>query len=121
MPEEKKLTEATEQPQEQENPEAAGVPPVSTSHPTSSETDTLSPQHKNVETDRVECEIVQCGHAPLFQSNSDIQVNNTKIAPGQAVLSEGEAVIFGEHRRIVQGMKARNADGTVNYTRIDLI
>ncbi len=43
------------------------------------------------------------------------------IAPGQAVLSEGEAVIFGEHRRIVQGMKARNADGTVNYTRLDLI
>jgi len=43
------------------------------------------------------------------------------IAPGQAVINDGEAVIFGERRRIAQGMKARNPDGSVNYTRIDLI
>ena len=43
------------------------------------------------------------------------------IAPELAVISGGEAVIFGEKRRILQGMKARNPDGTVNYTRVDMI
>ncbi len=43
------------------------------------------------------------------------------IAPELAVISGGEAVIFGEKRRILQGMKARNPDGTVNYTRLDLV
>ena len=43
------------------------------------------------------------------------------IAPDIAVISGGEAVIFGEKRRILQGTKARNPDGTVNYTRVDMI
>ncbi len=43
------------------------------------------------------------------------------IAPELAVISGGEAVIFGEKRRILHGMKARNPDGTVNYTRVDMI
>ncbi len=43
------------------------------------------------------------------------------IAPELAVISGGEAVIFGEKRRILQGTKARNPDGTVNYTRVDMI
>ena len=43
------------------------------------------------------------------------------IAPSLPVISGGEVTVFGEVRRIAQGMKARNPDGTVNYTRIDLI
>lgn len=43
------------------------------------------------------------------------------IAPGIPVISNGEVTIFGEKRRIYQGEKARNPDGTVNYTRLDLI
>lgn len=43
------------------------------------------------------------------------------IAPELAVISGGEAEIYGETREIAQGMKARNPDGTVNYTRIDLV
>ena len=42
------------------------------------------------------------------------------IAPGLAVISDGEVEIYGEKRSVAQGMKARNPDGTVNYTRIDL-
>lgn len=42
------------------------------------------------------------------------------IAPSIAVISGGEVEVFGVKRRIAQGMKARNPDGTVNYTRIDL-
>ncbi len=43
------------------------------------------------------------------------------IAPELAELSSGEAVIFGVTRRIISGEKARNPDGTVNYTRLDLV
>lgn len=42
------------------------------------------------------------------------------IAPAIPVISGGEVTVFGEVRRIAQGMKARNPDGTVNYTRLDL-
>ncbi|MGM0215459.1 hypothetical protein [Enterococcus sp. AZ109] len=42
------------------------------------------------------------------------------IAPDIPVISSGEATVFGVKRSIVQGMKARNPDGTVNYTRLDL-
>lgn len=42
------------------------------------------------------------------------------ISPENAVISSGTATVFGIERRIVQGMKARNPDGTVNYTRLDL-
>lgn len=43
------------------------------------------------------------------------------IVPDLAVISGGEVTINGEKRRIFQGTKARNPDGTVNYTRLDLI
>lgn len=33
----------------------------------------------------------------------------------------GEITVFGVKRRIWQGEKARNPDGTVNYTRLDVI
>lgn len=42
------------------------------------------------------------------------------IFPDVPTLSGGEVVIFGEKRMIESGMKARNPDGTVNYTRLDL-
>ena len=43
------------------------------------------------------------------------------IAPDFAILSGGTVEIFGVIRKIEQGMKARNPDGTVNYTRLDVI
>lgn len=42
------------------------------------------------------------------------------ICPGVAEITDGKAEIYGEKRRIVQASKARNPDGTVNYTRLDL-
>jgi len=42
------------------------------------------------------------------------------IAPTLAVISGGTMTIFGEERTIVMGNKARNPDGTVNFTRIDI-
>lgn len=40
------------------------------------------------------------------------------ICPALAVISGGEAEIFGVSRRIIEGRKARNPDGTVNYTEV---
>lgn len=55
-----------------------------------------------------------------------IQITGTALFPGDIcpdlpVISGGEAVIFGEKRRIEQGRKARNPDGTVNYTEVLLV
>ncbi|MDD7740687.1 MAG: hypothetical protein SOT28_01575 [Fusicatenibacter sp.] len=43
------------------------------------------------------------------------------ICPELPVISGGTATIFGKSRRILQGSKARNPDGTVNYTEVLLI
>lgn len=43
------------------------------------------------------------------------------ICPELPVISGGEAVVFGVRRRILQGCKARNPDGGVNYTEVLLI
>lgn len=43
------------------------------------------------------------------------------IAPDFPTLSGGTVTIFGEERRIEQGMKARNLDGTVNYCQLEVV
>lgn len=43
------------------------------------------------------------------------------ICPGLPVISGGEATIFGKERTIMQALKVRNPDGTVNYTELRLV
>ena len=43
------------------------------------------------------------------------------ICPELPVISGGTAVVFGVERRILQGAKGRNPDGSVNYTEVLLI
>lgn len=43
------------------------------------------------------------------------------IAPDMPSLSGGTVMIFGQERRIEQGMKARNPDGTVNFCKLEVI
>lgn len=43
------------------------------------------------------------------------------IAPDLAVISSGQVTVFGETRSIYQGTKARNPDGTVNFTELELM
>ena len=43
------------------------------------------------------------------------------ICPEIAVVSAGEATVFGATRKIAEVRKARNPDGTVNYTEVLLI
>lgn len=42
------------------------------------------------------------------------------IAPGIPEIISGTAVVLSAKRNIVTGKKARNPDGTVNYTEVDL-
>lgn len=46
---------------------------------------------------------------------------NGDIAPDVPVISGGTVTISGVKRRIAVGEKARNIDGSVNYTRLELI
>lgn len=55
-----------------------------------------------------------------------VQITGSALFPGDicpelAVISGGEAEIFGVKRRILEGRKARNPDGSVNYTEVLLI
>ena len=43
------------------------------------------------------------------------------IAPDLAVISGGLVTVFGEIRSIYQGSKARNPDGTVNFTELEIM
>lgn len=43
------------------------------------------------------------------------------IAPDFPSLSGGTVTVFGEERRIEQGMKARNPDGTVNFCQLEVV
>ncbi len=43
------------------------------------------------------------------------------IAPDLPTLSGGTATIYGVERTIFQGTKARNPDGTVNYSKLELM
>ncbi len=42
------------------------------------------------------------------------------IAPNLVVIPSGIVKVFGVARELVQGTKARNPDGTVNYTQLEL-
>lgn len=55
-----------------------------------------------------------------------VQVTGTALFPGDIApempsLSGGTVTVFGETRRIVQGTKNRNPDGTVNYCTLEVM
>ncbi len=55
-----------------------------------------------------------------------VEVTGTALIPGDIcqelpTISGGEAVVFGVKRNICQGTKARNPDGSVNFTEVLII
>lgn len=55
-----------------------------------------------------------------------VEITGTALFPGDIcpdlpVIAGGSAKIMGEKRRILQGRKARNPDGTVNHTEVMLV
>lgn len=76
--------------------------------------------------DDLKCNYQDSSKRVLTVEQKIIQISGTAmftgdIAPDVPAIAGGEVTVFGETRRILQGMKARNPDGTVNYTRLDLI
>ena len=43
------------------------------------------------------------------------------IAPNMTDIHSGKVTVFGKERDIIQGTKARNPDGTVNYVELDIV
>ena len=43
------------------------------------------------------------------------------IAPEMSLITQGDIIVSGEKRHIYKGTKCRNPDGTVNYTRLDVM
>ena len=55
-----------------------------------------------------------------------VQITGSILIPGDIcpelpVISSGRAVVHGVERNILQGSKARNPDGTVNFTEVLLV
>lgn len=66
------------------------------------------------------------GKAVLTQEQRYIRIAGRAFFPGDICpdlpnITGGYGVIFGEKRRIAEGLKARNPDGTVNYTEVRFI
>jgi hypothetical protein len=74
----------------------------------------------------LKCNYQDTAKTVLTAEKKLIQVSGTAlfsgdIAPDWPTLSGGTVTIFGQNRRIVQGIKARNPDGTVNYCRLEVV
>lgn len=55
-----------------------------------------------------------------------VQISGIALFPGDIypdlpVISGGEATIFSKDRTIIQALKVRNPDGTVNFTELRLV
>lgn len=55
-----------------------------------------------------------------FVTISGVALFSGDIAPSLAVISAGEVLVYGEKRKLYKGIKCRNPDGVVNFTRLEL-
>lgn len=72
------------------------------------------------------CNYQDSSKTVLTDEKKLIQINGIALFPGDIApdlptLSGGSVEVFGVKRRIFKGTKARNPDGTVNYSKLELI
>lgn len=72
------------------------------------------------------CNYQDAAKTVLTSEKKLIEITGKALLPGDIcpelpTISGGSAVIFGVERRILESRKARNPDGTVNYTEVLLI
>lgn len=72
------------------------------------------------------CNYQDKGRRVLNAEQKVVQLTGTALMhtdpfPAVPVITDGEITAYGVKRRIWQGEKARNPDGTVNYVRLDII
>ena len=56
-----------------------------------------------------------------FAQLSGVALFPGDLCPELAAISSGTVIVFGERRDILRGCKCRNPDGTVNYTRLEVM
>lgn len=71
------------------------------------------------------CNYQDKGKTVLTAEKKLIQLSGCALIPGDIapelpVISSGCITVFGIKRKIYEGTKARNPDGSVNYTRLDV-
>lgn len=74
----------------------------------------------------LKCNYQDTAKTVLTAEGKQVQLSGVALFPGDiapelSVLSGGLVTVFGVERTIYQGNKARNPDGTVNYTELRLI
>lgn len=71
------------------------------------------------------CNFQNKGKSVLTAEKKLIQLSGCALIPGDIIpeldmITGGTIKVFGNKMRIFEGTKARNPDGTVNYTRLDV-
>lgn len=61
----------------------------------------------------------------LTEEKKLVEITGTALIPGDIcpelpIITSGSATVFGVERQVIEGKKARNPDGTVNYTEVSL-
>lgn len=74
----------------------------------------------------VMCNYQDTAKTVLTAEGKQVQLSGVAMTPGDIApelpaLSGGTVTVFGVDRTIFQGVKARNPDGSVNYTELRLI
>lgn len=74
----------------------------------------------------LKCNYQDSAKTVLTAEKKLVQLSGTALFPGDicpdiAVISAGVVTVAGAERDIFQGVKARNPDGTVNYTELRLV
>lgn len=87
--------------------------------------DTLYP-NDNLYGDCLYCNYQETAKTVFTEQQKKVQVNGVILIPGDIVpdyptISGGFVEILGARREIIKGTKARNPDGTVNFTELDVI
>lgn len=94
-------------------------------HLESEEANNLGESKYKVDLD-LKCNFQDKAKTILTAEKKLIQITGTAMFPGDIApdfptLSGGTVIIFGEERRIEQGTKNRNPDGTVNFCTLEVI
>lgn len=74
----------------------------------------------------LKCNYQDTAKTVLTAEGKQVQLSGVAMFPGDIApdlpsLSGGQATVFGVERQIFQGIKARNPDGSVNYTELRLV
>lgn len=75
---------------------------------------------------QLKCNYQDKARKVLTKDKEELQITGTAyfdgdIAPDMAVISSGICVVFGKEFTVIEGQKARNLDGSVNYTELWLL